>query len=59
MSFQTSRSFKAFKFDTDKLKDKEFHQQFSILLAANLKSNTQPQIKDSGTEVCKETKDSG
>jgi len=55
MSSQTSRSFKAFKFDTDKLKDKKFHQQFSILLAAKLKSNAQPQIKDSEIEVCKET----
>jgi hypothetical protein len=52
MSLRISRSFTAFKFDIDKLKDKEFHQQFGILLAAKLKSNAQPQIKDSEIEVC-------
>ena len=38
-----------------KTKDKEHHLHFSSMLAAILKSNTQPQIKDSGTETSQET----
>jgi hypothetical protein len=55
INFQTSVTYKAFKFDTDKLRDKKSHQQFSSSLAAKLKNNAEPQIKALGIEVFWET----
>jgi hypothetical protein len=51
MSFRTGGTCTTLTLDIDKLKDKEFHRQFSSSPATTLKSNAQLQIQASEAEV--------